>query len=224
MITEFGRTITRLRKKKGLSQKQVCAELGISQALLSHYEKGIRECGLGFLVKLAEFYSVSVDYLLGRTPNPNGASESGEEIPEIDELEDVNRTRGNTYCMLNRKLIVNSTAVIYSLLSEINNKKLSKAVSDYLSVAEYSVFRKIYSLKENNPDDIFTLRNSSTEAYCNASLSLNEARIADIKSNSNIEGIDLSADILSEKFNESYSSLNQLIKNAEKSLSQNFKL
>lgn len=43
MNKEFGRIITRLRKKKGLSQKEACAELGISQALLSHYEKGIRE-------------------------------------------------------------------------------------------------------------------------------------------------------------------------------------
>ena len=44
MNSDFPRIITFLRKERGLSQKQVSQDLGISQALLSHYEKGIREC------------------------------------------------------------------------------------------------------------------------------------------------------------------------------------
>ena len=67
MKKQLGRTITALRKKRGLSQKDAAAELGISQALLSHYEKGIRECGLEFIVRLADYYEVSTDYLLGRS-------------------------------------------------------------------------------------------------------------------------------------------------------------
>ena len=62
----FCERIVRLRKLKGLSQKQVASDLGISQALLSHYERGIRECGLDFIVKLADYYAVTCDYLLGR--------------------------------------------------------------------------------------------------------------------------------------------------------------
>lgn len=58
--------LVRLRKARGLSQKQVAADLGISQALLSHYERGIRECGLEFTVRLADYYAVTCDYLLGR--------------------------------------------------------------------------------------------------------------------------------------------------------------
>lgn len=67
--TTFAARITEQRKAHGLSQKQAAADLGISQALLSHYENGVRECGLGFVVKAAEFYGVSCDYLLGRTAN-----------------------------------------------------------------------------------------------------------------------------------------------------------
>lgn len=48
----FPRIITLLRKERGLSQKKAAEELQVSQALLSHYEKGIRECGLEFVVKL----------------------------------------------------------------------------------------------------------------------------------------------------------------------------
>ena len=63
----FPRIISLLRKEAHISQKQAAAELGISQALLSHYEKGIRECGLDFVVRVADYYSVSCDYLLGRS-------------------------------------------------------------------------------------------------------------------------------------------------------------
>ena len=59
MNTEFPRILTLLRKECGISQKQAAAELGISQALLSHYEKGIRECVLEFLIRCANFYNVS---------------------------------------------------------------------------------------------------------------------------------------------------------------------
>ena len=66
MICGFPKIISELRKKKGVSQKQAALDLGISHALLSHYEKGIRECGLDFLITLSIYYDVSVDYLLGK--------------------------------------------------------------------------------------------------------------------------------------------------------------
>lgn len=67
MNKDFPRIITFLRRERGLSQKQAAKDLGISQSLLSHYEKGIRECGLDFLIRAADYYEVSADYLLGRT-------------------------------------------------------------------------------------------------------------------------------------------------------------
>lgn len=64
---KFASIITATRRRRGISQKQAALELGISQSLLSHYEKGIRECNLDFLVKLSEYYGVSCDYLLGHS-------------------------------------------------------------------------------------------------------------------------------------------------------------
>lgn len=71
MERNFPVILSELRKEKGLSQKEAAHQLGISQALLSHYEKGIRECGQSFLIKVADFYDVSCDYLLGRTTERN---------------------------------------------------------------------------------------------------------------------------------------------------------
>ncbi len=66
MNASFHVTLSALRKERKITQKQAAADLGISQALLSHYEKGIRECGLDFLVRAADYYKVTTDYLLGR--------------------------------------------------------------------------------------------------------------------------------------------------------------
>lgn len=80
MERSFPVILCELRKEKGLSQKDAAQALKISQALLSHYEKGIRECSQSFLLKAAEFYEVTCDYLLGRTVAKNVITNAGEAI------------------------------------------------------------------------------------------------------------------------------------------------
>ena len=74
MERSFPETLSALRREKNISQRKAAADLHISQALLSHYEKGIRECGLEFVVRAADYYQVSCDYLLGRSPDRTGAT------------------------------------------------------------------------------------------------------------------------------------------------------
>ncbi|MGN1014397.1 MAG: helix-turn-helix domain-containing protein [Butyricicoccus sp.] len=59
-----------LREDAELSQRQIAAFLGIQQTVYSRYERGFQTIPLEHLVKLADHYQVSVDYLLGRTQNP----------------------------------------------------------------------------------------------------------------------------------------------------------
>lgn len=68
----FSATLADLRRRNGYSQRKVAADLGISQALLSHYENGAREPGLSFVCKACEYYGVTADYLLGRSSDPMG--------------------------------------------------------------------------------------------------------------------------------------------------------
>lgn len=75
MSADFALRLTDLRKEKNLSQKEVASCLGVSQALLSHYEKGIRECKLDFLKKACDYYDVTADYLLGFSDNRQGISD-----------------------------------------------------------------------------------------------------------------------------------------------------
>ena len=68
----FSQILSELRRSPGLSQRKAAADLKISQALLSHYENGAREPGLNFVCRVCDYYNVTADYLLGRSPNPDG--------------------------------------------------------------------------------------------------------------------------------------------------------
>lgn len=59
-----------LRKRLGISQTELSAKTGVAQALLSKYENGVRLPSTDALIKLADFYQVSTDYILMRTDNP----------------------------------------------------------------------------------------------------------------------------------------------------------
>ena len=74
MTRGFSERMSELRRKKGASQRTAAAELGISQALLSHYENGAREPGLGFVCRACDYYGVTADYLLCRSDEQGGQS------------------------------------------------------------------------------------------------------------------------------------------------------
>ena len=59
-----------LRKKKGISQLRLATDLNTTQNTISRYETGEREPGINELIKIADYFHVSVDYLIGRTENP----------------------------------------------------------------------------------------------------------------------------------------------------------
>ena len=71
MERSFPETLSALRRERNISQRTAAAELGISQALLSHYENGAREPGLNFVCKACDYYGVSADYLLCRSEVPD---------------------------------------------------------------------------------------------------------------------------------------------------------
>ena len=59
-----------LRKSRNISQVRLAIELNISQNSISRYETGEREADYKTLIALADYFNVSIDYLLERTENP----------------------------------------------------------------------------------------------------------------------------------------------------------
>ena len=61
-----------LREDRDLRQKDVAEFLGISQTVYSRYERGFQTIPVEHLLKLADFYKTTTDYILGRTNSPRG--------------------------------------------------------------------------------------------------------------------------------------------------------
>ena len=157
---EFNRIIKLLRKERGITQKQAAEDLGVSQALLSHYEKGIRECGLDFVVRVADYYNVSCDYLLGRSAERNGMMLTADELPNM-----------------NKKLISNSLNVLYAKIAECHSKALTTEVSSYLMMAVAKMFRLLYSAEPHNAPSLFSVEARRWPGYSSAVMRMNEANV-----------------------------------------------
>ena len=63
----FAEQLIALRTETNLSRAQLANKLNVSVRLISYWENGQRECDFDMLIKIAELFSVSIDYLLGRT-------------------------------------------------------------------------------------------------------------------------------------------------------------
>lgn len=223
MNIDFPRIITLLRKEKGVNQKTAAQELGVSQSLLSHYEKGKRECGLDFVVKCAKYYNVSTDYLLGISADRNGAQITVDEIPDSD-LQDKNKNlRGSVLPLLNKKLINNSLNVVFDTLSKTKNKQLIHTVSSYLMLSVYDCFRVLYSSNEKNEENLFSVPEYMYESLSDATKIVCKANAKAVCCgvSSEFEKIDdkdslrMTMETMSKEYPLYYQSLLNLIQNSE---------
>lgn len=122
MKTDFASILMSLRREKNLSQKKAAEELGISQALLSHYENGVREPKLEFIIRACTYYSVSTDYILGRT-----------DIKSFDGKIALNCSDED------QRRNADAAALIISVLSEAGDAQLSGSAAKYISFSVFNV-------------------------------------------------------------------------------------
>ena len=156
MNSDFSRCLSLLRQEKGVSQRAAAKELGISQALLSHYENGIREPGLAFVTKACDYYNVSADFLLGRTLSRDGTTIGAEELYDYSTEKD-NVLHGSIMATLNKKLLVNSVGMLFDLLGKTGRKDAITAAAQYLSTAIYDLFRHLYRADGTQNEDFFSV-------------------------------------------------------------------
>ncbi|MEG1426974.1 MAG: helix-turn-helix transcriptional regulator, partial [Oscillospiraceae bacterium] len=157
----FSQNLVILRKERGLSQKKVAGDLHISQALLSHYEKGIRECGLDFVMKTANYFDVSCDFLLGRSKERNSSTKQ-------------KKLTGASAEATEESIILDAVTIVFAILKKINSKSLIKEVTHYLSCAVYTMFRTITHTK--NSGFVLQLDKNMYAAVSSAKMTISKAQ------------------------------------------------
>ena len=140
MSSSFPIRLSDLRKEKKLSQKEAAADLGVSQALLSHYEKGIRECGLDFLMRASSYYDVTSDYLLGLTDSRHGLND---DIYTTNELTTDSKLKMKTLFRALISLCEKLTSSGDAVENRLNEELL-------LSVYRFAVLGEKYGILDKN--------------------------------------------------------------------------
>lgn len=67
MRNKFAEQLYSLRIEQNVSRTTLAEKMNVSVRLISFWENGQRECNFDMLIKLAEFFDITVDYLLGRS-------------------------------------------------------------------------------------------------------------------------------------------------------------
>ena len=174
--SEFSRTLSLLRQERGVSQRTAASDLGISQALLSHYENGIREPGLSFVVKACDYYHVSADFILGRTLSRDGSMLSSEEV--LEAAEPGNILQGSVLATLQSKLLSGAVGVLFGLLGKLGDKTAINTAAAYLGGAVYQLYRHLYRAAGAN-EAYFALDPAAcTMGTADADMKLEEVRYA----------------------------------------------
>ncbi|OEH86215.1 hypothetical protein BHU72_11810 [Desulfuribacillus stibiiarsenatis] len=78
----LGQRLRGLRKLKKMTQQDIADKMSLAKSTISQYENNINEPDNEMINKLADFFEVTVDYLLGRTDNPSPADTDDWGLPE----------------------------------------------------------------------------------------------------------------------------------------------
>lgn len=85
----FGNRLSELRKQNNLTQKELAEKFDLTPKAISFYELGQREPDIDTVIKLAEFFHVTTDYLLGKSSHPQLSRRNELDIEK--ELEDMKK-------------------------------------------------------------------------------------------------------------------------------------
>ena len=214
MASEFSRTLSLLRQERGVSQRTAAKDLGISQALLSHYENGIREPGLAFVVKACDYYNVSADFILGRTLSREGNMLTKQDI--LNAAEPGNVLQGSVLATLQSKLVGGAVGVLFGLLGKLGDKNAINAAGAYLSDGVYQLYRHFYRAAGANEDYFSLKREEFALGLAEADMKLSQGRyVRALEGREKAEFPDLSLGALTEQFPGRNQSLTQVLGTAD---------
>lgn len=202
MKCDFPNILSRLRRERGISQKQAALDLGVSQALLSHYEKGIRECGLDFLISAADYFGVTTDYLLGKSSCCGGCDIAAPNDTVFDR---------------ERKSIMNAQSLVFELLRRCEKNDISDTGLELARLQTFQLILYIFSICPGEKS--FSLPNRYAKPATEGAIIKCFAKLGLVKEKDDGLSLpDVSEDKLLSQYPELYQDLRALINRVESAL------
>lgn len=122
---KIGDRMKKLREEKGLMQQDVCNALDIEQSTLANYENNRRVPKTDILIEIANYYGVSLDYLVGRTDDRfDNSKRRPKDLNKFLQQSEI-IFDGDTYNLTDeeRELVIKSLEVAFSAAKRANKRK-----------------------------------------------------------------------------------------------------
>lgn len=137
---ELKDTLKQIREKHGLTKRELCEKTGISERAYLTYEFGEREPKIGVIQKLADFYGVTTDYLLGR-PEATAPKSAIDSLVEEQSLHAVEESLLRMYFKLEPK---KRAEFMQSVLEDVQKNMLAKNTEEeQKNSQEIHIFKRV---------------------------------------------------------------------------------
>ena len=103
---EFENILKQLRLEHGISQAELAERLGISRSAVSMYERGEREPDLDTLEKIADYFNVDMNQLLGRTPDTTDVSSATSYEPTYEDMQSLLARNGKNLTLEQKQELI----------------------------------------------------------------------------------------------------------------------
>lgn len=156
----FAEILTELREKTGKKRQEVADDLKISRASLEYYEKGKRKPDIEVLVRLADYYGVSTDYLLGLSNVPT----TDKDLQFICDFTGLNQQSVEMLSKCNKECreLPKEPINLYLLVNDFINAFIENGLLYSLSLYANRLFLKLYEQKANYAEAIKCYREHGT--------------------------------------------------------------
>ncbi|NLZ45929.1 MAG: helix-turn-helix transcriptional regulator [Clostridiales bacterium] len=219
--SDFIRKIKYLRKERGLNQQQVANELSVTQATVSKLENGQIEPSINILRKIAMFFNVSCDYLLGISPDKSGRSLSkgndGHIVGENGVSHTINEY-GNIASKQQQKIIHKSLEMIYEIIDRCDIDALHMNASMILMLNIYKIFRALYNVNPYNIDEFYKINSTIYEDLVDSEIAGRQAVVKSLLNKNSRElkeKLEMSGERLIKLDEDAYFYLSNLISQCE---------
>ena len=159
---ELKDALKQIREERGLTKRELCEKTGISERAYLTYEFGEREPKIGVIQKLADFYGVSIDYILGRNAKEEqNESDAGDKVKIKEALKTLRKNAG----FQNAKEFCDKIGISFNTYQNYESgKRLPPAetiikIADFYNVSADEVLGRTVENDSREPDTLDLITN-----------------------------------------------------------------
>lgn len=154
----IGDTLKRLRNLKNITSEELCTQIGIKSGSYRNYERNDRKPDYETLIKLADFYGVTTDYLLGR-PNAKPPADPVEEFSDRVQMQEQEQIILKKWLALDEK----QRRAVYDFMADIVHEYESVQSTAQKQIKKSDTYNSEWAIARSSNSDFLNVPDEETE-------------------------------------------------------------